>query len=506
MKALKRIISKKVLRSKFNSVALSQEELTKKQRAQFEKLKANLNGTTLSNHFQLEECENYDVFAKRFPVRDYSSFKPYVDSLIDDHKKVMFHSRPLYFGLTSGTSGKDSKKIPYNKEMIDLFLSAQQLLAGVVQQHLPESDLVNSDRLTYGSNPSTYEEKGIKYGYISGILSSKTPWALKKTTFPSNEVLAIENWDQKMEALALEVLARDIRIISGIPSYLITIFEYILKREGKSHLIDIWPNLETVIYGATPIDQYKEKINALAGKKLNYFGIYASTETPIGIAINNAKDEKQVYAFHPEVLYTFTDVTRRDRTYGIDEVEVGKEYFVNTSTPNGFVNYTMKDIVRIKEVSPVMTFEIIGREGSGINLAAEKTSDEQVLDTIIALNDELTINLDHYFLCPGTRNERPCYQWTIFSDSLNQDHTEKLEELVDRILCEKNLDYGDCREDDILERPVVKIISSHYLKEYFNANKERGQFKMKTVFSCPDAFNGFVQSSFPELQLTLGAL
>lgn len=499
MKMIKRVISKIILKNKYQKLALSQTAFLEVQRINFEILKAELDGTDIFSDLGLDKINTYEEFVSAVKVRGYDEFKPYVERLIDGEKNVLFNNNPLYFGLTSGTSGKDSKKIPYNKQMISTFKDSQQYLASVVNEMVEGIDLVNSARLTYGSNPETYEHNGISYGYISGILSSQTPYALKNVTYPTNDILAIENWEHKLDKLSDQVIPVDIKVASGIPSYLISIFEYVLEKTGKTEIKEVWPNLETVIYGATLIDPYRDRLNTLVGKKLNYFGIYASTEAPLGIAINNAKDEKQVYAFHPNMLFTFTDAEDLSRTIGVGEIEEGESYFVNTSASNGFVNYTMKDIIRIKSVSPILTFEILGRMGSGINLAAEKTTDEHVLDSVLSLNKKLSVNVDHYFLCPSNRKGIPCYQWTIFSDELKTKNEKEMADLLDAIMSEQNQDYFECRADVILAEPIVKIVSPIYLKDYFNANKDRGQFKMKTVFSCPETFTDFIKQAFPAL-------
>lgn len=500
MKAIKRIISKIILKNKYQNLALSQEQFLNVQRVTFEKLKMELSETQISNDLELDNVHSYEEFVQKVRVRDYVEFKPYIERIIEGESNVLFNNDPQYFGLTSGTSGKDSKKIPYNKEMIKTFKDSQQMLASVINEMVDGMDLVNFNRLTYGSNPETYEQNGISYGYISGILSSQTPYALKNVTYPTNDILALENWEEKLHKLSEQVIPVDIKIASGIPSYLISIFEYVLEKTGKKEIQEVWPNLETIIYGATPIDQYRDRLNALVGKRLNYFGIYASTEAPLGIAINNARDEKQVYAFHPDILFTFTDADDLSKTMGVGEIVAGKSYYVNTTASNGFINYTMKDIVRIKSTAPLLTFEILGRMGSGINLAAEKTSDEHVLDSIVTLNKKLRVNLDHYFLCPSSQEGIPCYQWTIFSDELTKADQIKVALLIDQAMSEQNEDYKECRDDKILASPIVKIVSTDHLKDYFNANKDRGQFKMKTVFSCTETFSAFIEQAFPDLR------
>ncbi|WP_164848347.1 GH3 auxin-responsive promoter family protein [Halobacteriovorax sp. HLS] len=506
MKNLKSKIACIYLRSLHGILLADQKEVTNLQNTNYKKLRKSLDGTKVSRKFGLDNLESYKEYAEHFKVREYDDFKPFIDAHVHGATNVLFKKDVLYFGLTSGTSGKDSKKVPYNKEMISSFQKAQKYLAAVISHEVKGLDLLTASRLSYGSSPITYEEDGMSFGYISGILTAKTPASLKKMTHPSIDTLSIENWEHKMNEIYEQTINVDLKVASGIPTYLISIFEYVLERTGKKTISEIWPNLETVIYGATTIDQYRDRLNELVGKRLNYFGIYASTEAPIGIGINNAKDEKQVYTFHPELVFTFNEVETLDQC-GIGELEIGVDYFVNTSTPNGLINYAMKDIIRIKSVSPVLTFEVLGRQGSGINLAAEKTTDEHVLDSVVALSKKIGTNVDHYFLSPSIKNGKHCYSWTIFSDELNNGASStELESLIDQILCENNLDYADCREDSIIESPVVTIAPSNFIKEYFDLYKNKGQFKMKTVFGSSDDFQSFLNNSIPNLQSYLGSV
>jgi hypothetical protein len=506
MKNLKAQVANIYLKNLYNTLAVDQAGVTALQNKNFNKLNKGLRGTKISRKTGLENLENYKEFSEHFDVRAYDDFKPFIDAHVHGATNVMFKNKVKYFGLTSGTSGKDSKKVPYNKQMISSFQKAQKYLVSVIAHEVKGLDLLSSPRLSYGSTPTTYEEDGMSFGYISGILTAKTPKSLQKVTFPSIDTLSIENWDVKMNEIFKQTIDQDIKVASGIPTYLISIFEYVLEKTGKKTISEVWPNLETVIYGATRIDQYRDRLNELVGKKMNYFGIYASTEAPIGIGINNAKYGKQVYAFHPELVFTFNKVSNFEQC-GVDELIAGEDYFVNTTTPNGMVNYAMKDIIRIKSTTPELTFEVLGRQGSGINIAAEKTCDEHVLDTVVNLSKKIGTNVEHYFLSPSTKNNKPCYSWTIFSDELNQNSdAETIAKEIDELLCKFNNDYGDCREDGIIASPIVTIAPSNFIKEYFDLYKNKGQFKMKTVFGSSDDFAEFLQKSIPSLEDYLGKM
>jgi hypothetical protein len=504
MKNLKAIVADVYLNNLYNSLAIDKVGVTQLQNRNFKKLNKQLAGTKIAKKTGLDNLENYKEYSEHFKIREYDDFKPYIDAHVHGAKNVLFNSDVKYFGLTSGTSGKDSKKVPYNKDMIKSFQKAQKYLAAVISSEVEGLSLLTAPRLSYGSTPSTYEEDGMSFGYISGILTAKTPKSLRKVTYPSIKTLSIENWDKKMDEIYKQTINQNIQVASGIPTYLISIFEYVLEQTGKKTINEIWPNLETVIYGATTIDQYRDRLNELVGKKLNYFGIYASTEAPIGIGINNAKEGKQVYAFHPELIFTFNDVETFEQC-GMDQLRKDRDYFVNTTTPNGMLNYAMKDIIRIKSTSPILTFEVLGRQGSGINLAAEKTTDEQVLDTVVELSKRIGTNVDHYFLSPSVKDGKPCYSWTIFSDELTKEsNLKEIENIIDELLCKYNSDYEDCRDVSIINSPIVKVAPSNFIKTYFDLYKNKGQFKMKTVFGSNDDFQEFLNKSIPSLQNFLG--
>ncbi|GEM_PF-1563813 len=504
MKHLKAKVADLYLKTLYKKIAVDKDKVCELQNKNFQKISSTLYGTKIYNKTGLENLENYKEFSEHFAIREYDDFKPYIEAHVYGGKRILSKSEVKYFGLTSGTSGKDSKKVPYNEDMIASFKKAQKYLASVIKKEVKNLDLLSAKRLSYGSTPTTYEEDGMSFGYISGILTAQTPRSLKKVTYPSVQTLSIENWDKKMNEIFIQTVEQDIQVASGIPTYLISIFEYVLEKTGKKYISEVWPNLETIIYGATTIDQYKDRLNELVGKRLNYFGIYASTEAPIGIGINNAKDEKQLYAFHPELVFTFNDINTFEQC-GVEGLKKGKDYFINTTTPNGIINYAMKDIIRIKSVSPLLTFEVLGREGSGINIAAEKTTDEQVLDTVVDLSKRIGTNVNHYFLSPTIKDGKPCYYWTIFSDELSTNsNTKEIELIIDELLCKYNSDYEDCREDNIISSPIVKIAPSNFIKSYFDLYKNKGQFKMKTVFSSKDDFQNFLNKSIPSLQSFLG--
>ena len=480
------MVANRYLEFQYQSIQLNQNDFFKSQQKLWKKTRKALKGTQIYNDQKLEFIDNFQDYVNHVPVTSWDDFADYSEKIIAGETNVLFNDNIEYFGLTSGTSGKDSKRIPYNQATIDLFLRAQKYTAAIVT-HNTDINLLEAKRLTFGSAPISYRDDHFQYGYISGILSTKAPKALQKNTYPSNHTLEINRWDEKIEAIIEETLMQDIEVISGIPTYMITIFEAILAKTGRKHIKDIWPNISAFIYGATPINQYRDRLNELIGKEIEYFGIYAATEAPIGLAHTDC-----TYILNPDLLYTFTPVDNKERNLSVLELQVGKEYVVNIGTPNGFLNYSMKDVIRIHSLNPVVEFEVIGRQNTGMNLAAEKVSEQHILDTIVKIKNQHGIDIRHYFVSPQMHNGKPRYLWTLFVPSMDGLDKEQLEAALDRTLMIECGDYEDCREDKIILAPKVNFLSLDILEVYFKNNQHKGQFKMKTTFPQQNVYESFI--------------
>jgi len=492
---------KSYLQYKASKSNYSRQALEEQQLNNWNKIKRSLQSTAIYNDLNLKYIKSYYDYVEHVPVGDYDFYSPYVSRLESGEKNVLFNDKLECFGLSSGTTGKDSKKVPLNKMMIDQFLAAQRQIAARVTLLEPSINPLGAARLTFGSEPVVYNQNGFDYGYISGILGTKTPSFLKKNTFPSANILSISHWDQKISALIDEAMTQDIQIISGIPTYLISIFEAVLAKTHKKHINEIWPNLKIFIYAATSIDQYQQRMDALVGHNLNYYGLYAATEAAIGIAHSPFSNNSQRYLFNPELLYSFTNLENPSDIRGIHNAKLNTPYYLNIGTPNGFVHYSMKDVVSLEQVNDEITFTFVGRKNTGINLAAEKVTDNQILNAIMEAKNKTQSDIHHYFVSPRLINGKNCYSWTLFVTDLNHTKPTCFAEHLDQAMKIGNPDYCDCREIEVIGSPHVRLINHKYLADYFAANRSKGQFKMKTTFQSDLEYQNFLADHFPKVQL-----
>ncbi len=61
-----------------------------------------------------------------------------------------------------------------------------------------------------------------------------------------------------------------------------------------------------------------------------------------------------------------------------------------------------------------------------------------------------------------------------------------------------NGDYKDCRDIGVLGPAQVSVKNADSLQKYFEQNRSRGQFKMKTTFETAEEYLNFMRSNIEQ--------
>ncbi len=457
----------------------------------YKEMKQVLKGTKIYQDMGLEQINTYEEYVQMVPAKDYEFYESYVKEL-ETTPNILFKDELRYYGISTGTSDYYGKKIPYNSAMIGLFLCFQKDIAAIVFDQATGVDPATSMQFTYGSQLVPSNTGNIPEGYISGLIAAFASKNFKSDLlFPSIAALRIPDWSEKMAAIAEEVKDKDIRVISGVPSYLINILEEIIKRAKIKNLREIWPNLEVCCYSGTPIHNYRKCIDELAGLPLKYVGIYLSTEAPLGLTRTTSSD----FSFNfRSILYSFNRFDDPDgKTLGIQEIEPGGEYLINIGAPNGFIKYALNDVIRITQITPDIEFQIIGRKGIAMNVATEKVPLIVINSAVFETGKKLDLPIRHYFLYPSQNNNTPCYEWLLICDNARNIPANIISKTIDQELMTLAQKYKDRRATGTIGAPIVKVIPPGLEKDYFEKYNQKGQIKIKSVFDSKSSFIAFVQ-------------
>ena len=200
-------------------------------------------------------------FQKSVPLRRYEDFwrdywEPEFPRLVD----CTWPDRVPFFALTSGTTTGVTKHIPCTQAMNAANLKAA---ADILVHHLssrPDTRILAGLNFMLGGSTDLRElAPGIVAGDLSGIAAKTAPWWARLRYFPPRELETITDWEVKIERLAAASLEKDIRSISGTPSWLLLFFDRLAAlRTGRDRkLCTYYPNLELVILGAVSFAPYR---------------------------------------------------------------------------------------------------------------------------------------------------------------------------------------------------------------------------------------------------------
>ena len=128
------------------------------------------------------------------------------------------------------------------------------------------------------------EEEENTIGDLSGIIISNLPFWVEMKRVPQREISLMDNWEEKLDAMALNTMNEDVRVLSGVPSWTLLLLRRILELKKANHIHEVWPNLQMYMHGGISFAPYREQFNAiLPNGTTDYFETYNASEGFFGI-------------------------------------------------------------------------------------------------------------------------------------------------------------------------------------------------------------------------------
>ena len=446
----------------------------------FQKLILKAKNTAFGKDHDFASIKNYEDFKARVKVNDYEGLRPYVDRIVTGEKDVLWKGKPLYFAKTSGTTS-GAKYIPITKDSMPTHIKAARnaLLCYVAETN--DASFVKGKMIFLQGSPEMETVNGINLGRLSGIVAHYVPKYLLKNRLPSWETNCIEDWDTKVNAIVKETVDEDMTVISGIPSWVQMYFEKLIEKTGKS-ITELFPNFNFFVYGGVNFEPYKNKFEALIGKKIDYIELYPASEGFIAYqdsqsAVGMLLQLKSgiFYEFIPALEYYDENPTR----ISIKDVEMGVNYVVILNTNAGLWGYNIGDTVEFTSTKPYR-IKVTGRIKHFISAFGEHVIGKEV-ET--ALNDSIKgtqINISEFTVAPQVNPENglPYHEWFIEFENEPQ-NLEEFATKVDGSMQEQNMYYFDLIEGKVLRPLVIRKVKKGGFHEYMKSiGKFGGQNKI----------------------------
>jgi hypothetical protein len=237
----------------------------------------------------------------------------------------------------------------------------------------------------------------------------------------------------------------DITNLSGVPSWFLVLLKKILAKEGKTSLLDVWPNLEVFFHGGISFEPYREQYKALIpSDKMHYVETYNASEGFFGIQ-NDPTDRSMLLMIDLGIFFEFIPLEDIDlpdpRVFPLWNVEVGKNYAVVISTNSGLWRYIIGDTVRFTSSSPYK-FVITGRTKHFINAFGEELMVANADKGIARACEQTGAEVKEYTAGPTfMQGDKKGHHTWIIEFERDPASLEEFADILDESLQQVNSDY-----------------------------------------------------------------
>jgi hypothetical protein len=416
--------------------------------------------TEFGRRHRFSELFSVKAFKQAVPIQEYDDVRPWVERIMQGEQQLLWNTPIHWFAKSSGTTSDRSKFIPVSEESLQEthFKAAKDVLTLYYHFH-PDSDLLTGKGLIIGGSHTIHHlNEETHFGDLSAVLLQNTPFYGQWIRTPELSIALMDEWESKIEQLALNTIHEDVTSISGVPTWTLVLFRRILEITGRTCIKEVWPNLELYMHGGVSFVPYREQFARLIGADIHYLEMYNASEGFFAAQDRPGEDGMLLFTDHG-IFMEFMPVEEygkpEPRTVGLDKVELGRNYAPVISTNGGLWRYLLGDTIRFTTLNP-FRIRVSGRLKHFINAFGEELIVDNTDGALAAACSRTAAVVSDYTAAP-----------IYFSDQGNGGHEWIVEfetpppslddfaAALDAALKERNSDYEAKRHRDIALRPPL---------------------------------------------------
>ncbi len=435
------------------------------------------------------------VFAEKVDYHDYDTIaERWWSKLLQGHKDITWPGLNKHFAVSSGTTSS-SKHIPVTEAMLDAIRKAGVKQVMTLSKYDLPSDFYERQIMMLGSSTELKENNGFLEGEISGISASNIPFWFKNFYKPGEEISSIENWDDRVQAIAEKAKEWDIGSISGIPSWIELMMKKVIEYNKVDNIHDIWPNLAVYTPGGVAFEPHRKSFEKQLAHPLTYIDTYLASEGFLAFQGRPDTDAMQLVLdngiyfefvpFTPENMTENGAIHPDAKALTIAEVKEGVDYILVISTVAGAWRYMIGDTIQFTDVSR-SEIKITGRTKFFLNVVGSQLSVHQMDKAMEAIQEEFSVTIPEYTVAAVREDEKDyIHQWYIGLDDGSAEGS-KVAEYLDKILQENNKNYKVAR-NKALKGVKVNVVPASKFYDYNEKKKKKGgQVKFPRVMKEED--------------------
>ena len=444
--------------------------------------------TEFGKKYSFDSIKRYSTFTDRVPVQLYKDLLPFIEKMKDGEPDILWPGKIDQFAVSSGTTGK-GKHLPLSSDRLGSDKAYMKEVAFSYFRQRPNPFRLIGKHL---SLPGSIEQHGsLQIGEISGFSALRSPSWLRPFQLADPAELTQLDFQEKFDLLLEKALKANLKVITAVPSWILTLFQQALRETDKKSISEIWPNLKLLICGGLKLSNYRSHLNKLmGGLNPDYIETYGASEGYLAYSDDlNRQDLKLVtdngifYEFIKEPLPDEEALAIQDAV-PIWEVEENVPYAVVVSTNAGLWRYALRDIIEFSSTEPPRIVvkgrisEMLDDYGEGLYIYEA----EEALGDVVK---EMDLEKGTFTIIPRlpSETETPYHHWLIqFGEPIHPDTLKRLAVAVDRKLQNINRHYAIRRESSALAAPKMSSISQQDINRWLDAcDKIKAQGKLPKV-------------------------
>lgn len=454
----------------------------------FSNLVSSAKNTEWGRMYDYKSITNPSDFRERVPLNDYDSLKPFVDRLRKGEQNILWPSEIKWFAKSSGTTSDKSKFIPVSQEALEEchFKGGKDLLSIYCNNH-PDTKLFDGKGIAMGGSHHVNEISNESYYYegdLSAIIIQNLPMWVEFRRTPNLSIALMEEWESKIDKMALATIQHDVTSASGVPSWTLLLFKKILEISGKKSILEVWPRFELFIHGGVNFTPYREQFRLLLpSENVNYLETYNASEGFFGIQDQPGSDDMLLmldYGIFYEFLPLDQLYAEEPKTLLLEEVKPGVSYALIISTNAGLWRYMIGDTVVFTTLNPYR-IKITGRTRHFINAFGEELIVDNAEKALAVACEKCHAIVSEYTAAPVylENDKHGAHEWLIEFEKAPED-IGFFTNAFDNALKSINSDYEAKRYHDmILGEPIIRVMPKGTFYEWLKSKgKLGGQHKV----------------------------
>lgn len=451
-------IIRKVFEPRQRELERYQSEGESLQRTVLKRLVTEAKDTEYGRIHAFAAVRDYENFVHHLPVNTYEELKDGIDRMRHGESSVLWPGRIKWYAKSSGTTNDKSKFIPVSPQGLKrIHYRGGYDSVALYLRNNPQSRLFDGRALILGgSHAPNYNIKDSLVGDLSAILIENINPLVNLVRVPKKQTALLSDFEVKRDRIAREAMTKNVTNLSGVPSWMLSVLTRMMELSGKTHLEEVWPNLEVFFHGGVAFTPYRQQYEQLiTSPRMHYMETYNASEGFFGIQ-DDPQDKSMLLMLDYDIFYEFIPMDGGEPV-PLWGVETGKNYAMVISTSCGLWRYEIGDTVQFTSTNPYK-FIISGRTKHFINAFGEELIVDNAEQGLAYACQQTGAVVNEYTAAPVfmDSNAKCRHQWLIEFAKRPAD-LQQFAALLDKRLQEINSDYEAKRYKDITLQPLEII-------------------------------------------------